>query len=582
MASTRPKHITSLVGCLTLDAPLHIGSGRGDVRTDSLVMLDRDGVPYVPGSTLAGILRDASRRLAEAAGKADPSPPKEQPERNLLTMLWGSEAAADNTTLSAIEVSDGILQGEQCTQMKRGLEVRDHVGIRRDRGVAQKHIKFDREVAPRGLQFWFELQLGDPRGDEEQLLNEVFELFSRRGGSIGGRTGTGLGEFTLELKRAETLDLGDLGVLVGFLKSDEDPRKTAAADPHTLTLPFVGAGGLPSGATGAVQACALQRLTWCRIDLRLDVVPGWPLLVKSDVQRPMDVNGQKRDVSRTAPDGTMVPEPVDANFVRTQLPDGTFVLTLPGSGLRGAFRSRAERIIRTMTDSLAAACDPTCRERKDTEREPIESCGLRHKGADDRGDVCLACQLFGCSEFGGHICIGEGAKVDGTFVHADEKLLDHVAIDRFTGGPVGSKKFTSRPLMRGSFTTYIALEDFKPWELGLVAYLLKDLHDADLRVGYGKAKGFGKVKAVVTGFRIEAAANSPLATMMQQDAYGFTPDLAKSSELVSVFEGLPRDLLRQAPIGPAFLPSLETPLARFLVCCAHECDKRFQEAKANG
>lgn len=37
--------------------PLTIGSGRSNIMTDSLVTTDVNGLPYIPGTSLAGILK---------------------------------------------------------------------------------------------------------------------------------------------------------------------------------------------------------------------------------------------------------------------------------------------------------------------------------------------------------------------------------------------------------------------------------------------------------------------------------------------------------------------------------------------
>lgn len=553
MAVNRPEVLHSLVGYLELEAPLHIGSGRGDLRTDSLILLDRRGVPYVPGSSLTGLLREVTRELAAAVGCAE-----------LTEDLWGSGTEEAEKTLSAVEVSDALLrEDEDYARARAGaLEVREHVGLRRDREVAREQIKFDREVAPRGLRFWFELQIGDPTETEQAMLNELFSLLSRRGGSLGGRVGTGLGEFALHLCSSTRTNMKNPDQLLAFLLSSDDPRLVTPAGAE-IPQPFTGVTALAPSSGAEVR-----ELNWCRIDLRLDVVPGWPLMVKSEVQH--------NDCVRQAPGEAAKLEAVDTNFVRTLLAPGSWEVTLPGSGLRGALRARAEKILRTVVGSDSAACDPTChRKLVDGEGHPVDppllSCAEAKPDAS-RDQLCPACQVFGSSTFGGHLRVGEGLKVEGSFTDADEKLLDHVAIDRFTGGPVGQKKFTSRPLLRGSFTTSITLQGFELWELGLIAYLLKDLHDADLRIGYGKYKGFSKVRGVVTGFRLETVRDSGWVSYLEE--LELTPN-GHSTSLIGEFAPLPQDAGRPSPEGPAFLEQPDGPLGRLLTCCAHQCDGKL-------
>ena len=38
-------------------SPLNIGSGNKGIKTDSLVLRDINGLPFIPGTTIAGLLR---------------------------------------------------------------------------------------------------------------------------------------------------------------------------------------------------------------------------------------------------------------------------------------------------------------------------------------------------------------------------------------------------------------------------------------------------------------------------------------------------------------------------------------------
>ena len=105
------------------------------------------------------------------------------------------------------------------------------------------------------------------------------------------------------------------------------------------------------------------------------------------------------------------------------------------------------------------------------------------------------------------------------------KLLDHVAIDRLTGGAAHGKKFNSRPFFpfydtgkfpenddlpddSGDMCFKIEIHDFKLWHFGLVSLLLKDLHNGRILAGFGKNKGFGRVKLLPGYTRIEAITHS--------------------------------------------------------------------------
>lgn len=72
-----------------------------------------------------------------------------------------------------------------------------------------------------------------------------------------------------------------------------------------------------------------------------------------------------------------------------------------------------------------------------------------------------------------------------------------MAIDRFTGGAIEGKKFNAQIAVSGEFNCEVQLNNFELWQLGLLAYLFKDSYLKDVCIGYGKYKGYGKVKGVI-------------------------------------------------------------------------------------
>lgn len=68
----------------------HIGTGRGiPGSVDRQVLLDQDGLPYVPGKTLVGVLRDGAEMVARALDSSD-----EGPWSKVLRGLFGGQTAA--------------------------------------------------------------------------------------------------------------------------------------------------------------------------------------------------------------------------------------------------------------------------------------------------------------------------------------------------------------------------------------------------------------------------------------------------------------------------------------------------------
>jgi len=106
--------------------------------------------------------------------------------------------------------------------------------------------------------------------------------------------------------------------------------------------------------------------------------------------------------------------------------------------------------------------------------------------------VCLGCQLFGSTFNATRLRLQTG-KYQKVTDH-NEVLHHFLAIDRFTGRGKKGAKFDAYPLYNVAFTDcQLIIEDFQPWQIGLLALVFKDLWQADLRMGFGTRKGFGQV-----------------------------------------------------------------------------------------
>ena len=186
--------------------------------------------------------------------------------------------------------------------------------------------------------------------------------------------------------------------------------------------------------------------------------------------------------------------------------DNIFV---PGSGIRGAWRSHLEKTLRSLDDE-PRVCDPfngigdsgeenTSDASKKTRDDA--ACSRRLANKKDSApehpyrDSCPVCRLFGNTAQGSRIAFGEG-KVEG----GKPTLIDNNAISRQTGAAISP--FKSLVLLDAVVTTEIQIRNFELWQAGLLAYLFDDLKAGLVRLGSGKSKGWGRVKAEVTAMKL--------------------------------------------------------------------------------
>lgn len=177
----------------------------------------------------------------------------------------------------------------------------------------------------------------------------------------------------------------------------------------------------------------------------------------------------------------------DMTFVRTQRGGNTEPF-LPGSSLKGVLRSHAERIARTLkSKSVCGVFD----------RAEVKGCSWAFDSAQNPSDYassCPACRLFGSLHWKGRFRIGDAYLVEDDR-NVQPELRDGIGIDRVSGGVAGGAKFDLEVMPAGvTFETQFDLVNFEVWQLGWMAYVLRDLMDGKLRIGTGTSRGLGRVR----------------------------------------------------------------------------------------
>lgn len=157
------KHTHRFIARFVLEAetPLFVGSGQASLLKDALVQKDINGLPTIPGTSLAGVLRHAlaneswcSKIFGDSKG--------ENGGTGSLLKVSSAYMLINNTV-----VSEGIMTDidTEVLNFYNNLPSRQHVKIT-DKGVAEKNGLFDNEVAYKGTRFVFELEL---RGSTDDM-----------------------------------------------------------------------------------------------------------------------------------------------------------------------------------------------------------------------------------------------------------------------------------------------------------------------------------------------------------------------------------------------------------------------------
>lgn len=232
-------------GKLEMKTGLHIGGGKVTLSyTDSPVVLTQEGLPFIPGSSLKGVLRSTIEMFVaslpaelglhscglptednvnelcptahqkQIAKKRRDSPDPDKAEvimrearENLChtCQLFGSPFAAGR-----IVVNDLYLINNEWTGT---TQIRDGVAIDRDRETARHGAKYDFEVVPPTTIFAMRLFVENATAEDLRLISIGLSEFVNGFGRIGGLRSRGLGACTLkdlEIRYMELAKLDDI------------------------------------------------------------------------------------------------------------------------------------------------------------------------------------------------------------------------------------------------------------------------------------------------------------------------------------------------------------------------------------
>ena len=219
---TDTRYTYSHIMRLTVEAatPLAVGTGKScDILTDAPVAKDVNGLPYIPATSIAGVLR-------HAMGLAD-----DQTEGNPFGYISKSNDNNDSGHGSDIIFTDAVMVGKNGKALDgiqdidwndefyryfQDLPVRQHVRIDH-KGTAENNGKFDNEVVYKGTRFVFEIELMSEKDDKEHIEKAIEHLrYSTL--RIGGGTRKGYGKLSIVDCRQASLNLSKPEHLEKYLK----------------------------------------------------------------------------------------------------------------------------------------------------------------------------------------------------------------------------------------------------------------------------------------------------------------------------------------------------------------------------
>lgn len=442
-----------LEGVITLCSPLLIGCGSKD-HSDVDIIRDGNNRPFIPATSFIGALQHFI---------------KIERRENDLKQFWGFTADGKKASDTEKEKQSSLrcrdLVCKKDTVPK--ITIRDGIAIKTKTGIVEPEKKYDYEVIEPGAQFdlHLEVSFGDDttRNFSRSMLTTICKILEQESVRIGAKTNSGLGKILLSGAKISEFNFGKKQDVLRWLKKDYSPITSFSAD----------------------TAFTIQEKYFT-----IDATFG----LKNSL------------IIRSYPSDPKLP---DAVHIQSGGND-----VLPGTSLKGAIRSRAERILNTIFND----------DMKKSERILIKLFGY----VDDKERLKNAIK--------GKISIDEVL-----LPPFESQLQTRIKIDRFTGGTIESALFETMPLFSDSDknkqikNVKITIKDYEDHEAGLMLLVLKDLWTGDLAIGGEKGVGRGVFEGVQADicwdYGTATLKEGPAGFSIEENKKEITPENIKQSKL---------------------------------------------------
>lgn len=441
---------------VTLEAvtPLSISTGSPDNVFDTALVRDANGLPALPGSALAGVLRHlwVSTHGEDSANELFGYQKGNDAQRSRLTVSWGALLDSNG------QAAEGLFLGDRQSRLYDDLyaKVLEQIDdpVFRDRvrlshkGAAANTGKFDRAVLPAGNRFALELRVWSDSADEPHWP-QLLHLFAHPGFRLGGATRAGLGRMRCHSVHERRFDLrqaADREVFVSLSREMTNPKDLQEFTPRLTTGTWL-SGTLHLRATGLWRIGQGSRA------------------LSQDGEKPADLLPQiEQSVLWQNGKGKCGPDRI----------------LLPGSSLKGALAHRMSFHARRFSSQWCPDGGPVD---EDTERLPASVCALLGEVKAKTGDGQAGALFID----------------DATLPIPEKKIarLMHNAIDRFTGGVRDHMLFEEESIFGGELSIAIALDSNRlpSDEIGTIRQILgaslDDLCQGRLALGSRTSTGNG-------------------------------------------------------------------------------------------
>ena len=208
--------------------PLAVGSGQKEIDTDATVAKDVNGLPYIPGSSIAGVVRHA---LEDKGCKLNGFFGYQQKDNGQGSEIIFSEAKMIGKEGKAIDGLQVVDFSDTFYSHFNFLPIRQNVRIGH-KGVAEKAGKFDEEVVFKGTRFCFEVEAVS-ESKENGNFNAIVDALYNAELRIGGGSRKGFGKIEVKSCKTKVVDLANPDEMDWYLNHTSDLSQPFDGDDTT-------------------------------------------------------------------------------------------------------------------------------------------------------------------------------------------------------------------------------------------------------------------------------------------------------------------------------------------------------------
>lgn len=442
-----------ITGTLVAQSPIHVGGINDNPQIDLALATNGQGQYYIPGTSLAGAFRGWMQSSLN--------------NQHHLQDLWGfQDENGQGGHASFIIVEDAPITGAIA-------EIRDGVGINRMWGTAAEQVKYERAILPKGtkipLEMIFDIDSQPNSVYQKNVFAQLLKALKESKIRLGAAKTRGLGKVKLE----------NLSICEHNLCNRNEILKMLQGKSNSLNLDDL-----------LNQNNILNKTP--QITITIHWQPQSSLMVKSEG------------------DGIVVDIlPLVSKF------DSHLTFVLPGSSIKGALRTQAERIVRTVCAWKPQEQDKEKFSERFMEQLEVdiveEIFGVRAKSGNKtkKGigslfiDDCYANVRINQNDWAEVQAAKENHNLrqalDKSNLQSTQQAF-HVAVDRWTGGAADGFLYSNLEPMGVTWQPINLKLDLHRFEdkklviIALIFLIIRDLANNRIPLGYGTNRGMGSIK----------------------------------------------------------------------------------------